>query len=62
MSNPDLIRGAEGVPVRKRNTAPRPVQDLSRGQLLFNWFIFVGGGGLILLGGALLPSLLGGAP
>lgn len=62
MSNPDLIRGAEGVPARKRNTALRPVQDLSRGQLLFNWFIFVGGGGRILLGGALLPSLLGGAP
>lgn len=62
MTNPDLIRGAEGVPVRKRNTAPRPAQDISRGQLLLNWFIFVGGGGLIILGGALLPSLIGGAP
>lgn len=62
MSNPDLIRGAEGVPVRKRKTAPRPTHDMSRGQLLLNWFIFVGSGGLILLGGALLPSLLGGAP
>ena len=62
MSNPDLIRGAEGVPARKRTSTPRPAQEMSRGQLLFNWFIFLGGGGMILLGGAVLPSLMGGAP
>jgi hypothetical protein len=62
MSNPELIRGAEGVPVKKRSTTPRPAHVMTRGQLVFNWVVFVGGGGLILLGGALLPHLMGTTP
>lgn len=64
MSLTETTRGAEGAPVRKRNTAPRPIprpiHEMTRWELLLNWAIFLGGGGLILLGGALLPALLGG--